>query len=94
MEEMRAAGVKDLEITFVGMAFVIQGALKVIKSAIQTVNKIEKVPCIWILMVFHWSYIITLTSCSFNIVFFFIIPSSAMESKKAKRVRRCDRRSF
>ena len=56
MEEMRADGVKDLEITFIGMAFVIQGALRVITSAIQTINKIEKVSCIWIIMVLNLHY--------------------------------------
>ena len=56
MEEMRADGVKDLEITFIGMAFVIQGALRVITSAIQTINKIEKVSCIWIIMVLNLYY--------------------------------------
>ena len=55
MEDMRRAGVKDLEITFIGMAYVIQGALKVIKSAIQTVRKIEKPHCLWIIMV-HYLY--------------------------------------
>jgi hypothetical protein len=29
MEDMRIAGVKDLEITFIGMAYIIRGALKV-----------------------------------------------------------------
>ena len=62
MEEMRAAGVKDLEITFIGMAFVIQGAMKVIKSAILTVNQIEKVSCIWILMVLYLSEYVILYS--------------------------------
>ena len=49
---MRIAGVKDLEITFIGMAYIIRGAVRVIKSAIQTLKLIKKPPCIWILMVF------------------------------------------
>ena len=47
---MRDEGIKDLDITFVGMAFMIQGALKVIKEAAETINKIQKVTCIWVLM--------------------------------------------
>jgi hypothetical protein len=85
MEEMRAAGVKDLEITFIGMAFVIQGAMKVIKSAILTVNQIEKVSCIWILMVLYLSdYVIILYSLYILQYAAIFITFSAMESKKAK----------
>ena len=47
---MRKKGIKDLEITFVGMAFIIQGALKVIRRAIETINKIQEPSCIWALM--------------------------------------------
>jgi hypothetical protein len=84
MEEMRAAGVKDLEITFIGMAFVIQGAMKVIKSAILTVNQIEKVSCIWILMVLYLSDYVILYSLYILQYAAIFITFSAMENKKAK----------
>ena len=47
---MRDAGIKDLEITFVGMAFIIHGALNVIKNAIDVINKVKAPNCLWILM--------------------------------------------
>ena len=45
MADMRAMGVKDLEITFVGMAFVIDGALKIVERASITVDKLKKPTC-------------------------------------------------
>ena len=47
---MRKAGIKDLEITFVGMAFIIHGALKIIKNAIEVINNVERPTPLWILM--------------------------------------------
>jgi len=38
MEDVRDAEIKDLEINFVGMAFIIHGALNVIKNAIVVIN--------------------------------------------------------
>ena len=64
MELMRMKGYKDLELTFVGMAFIILGALKVIQSAVATVVKIEKPPRLWILMVL--SFIIIAISFRFE----------------------------
>jgi len=48
MEKLRKAGIKDLEITFVGMAFVIQGALQIIKRAIDTIKQMEEPDCTWL----------------------------------------------
>ena len=84
MEEMRAAGVKDLEITFIGMAFVIQGAMKEIKSVILTVNQIEKVSCIWIIMVLYLSDYVILYSLYILQYAAIFITFPAMENKKAK----------
>jgi hypothetical protein len=50
MAEMRAAGIKDLEITFVGMAFIIHGTLKIISKAVKTCKEISKPTCMWIFM--------------------------------------------
>ncbi len=50
MKEMRAQKCKDIEITFVGMAFLVEGALDVIKAAIDVVtNEVEVPQCIWII---------------------------------------------
>ena len=65
MDLMRKKGYKDLEITFVGMAFIIQGALQVIQSAVSTVVQIEKPPLLWIIMVLFFHYCIVVI-CNSN----------------------------
>jgi hypothetical protein len=50
MKAMRARKMKDIEITFVGMAFIIDGCINVINDAVDTILKIEMPTCWWILM--------------------------------------------
>lgn len=47
---MRERKCKDIEITFVGMAFIIEGCLRVIKEAVEIVTGIEPVNCMWVIM--------------------------------------------
>lgn len=50
MKEMRTAKCTDLEITFVGMAFVINGALEIIEDCIKTLAQVEIAQCLWVIM--------------------------------------------
>ena len=54
MDLMRKKGYKDLEITFVGMAFIIQGALQVIQSAVSIIVQIKKPSLLWTIMVLYF----------------------------------------
>jgi hypothetical protein len=49
LAKMREQKCPDIEITFTGMAFIIQGALEVIKEAIVCIKSLQKPNIFWVL---------------------------------------------
>eukprot|EP01034_Spumella_vulgaris_P035838 gene35838-44192_t len=49
MKDMKDQPCTDLEVTFVGMAFVINGALEIIEDAIKTLAQVENAQCLWVI---------------------------------------------
>ena len=49
MQKMRKEGKSDMEVAFVGMAYVIDGAISLIQDAVSTINKVKTPDWTWIM---------------------------------------------